>query len=337
MAVDPKQTSNGPLLGIKAFATRKLDSASASVEDIFGKDAKQEVEGAPNAFGVHFTGTVFGAVALCKSDVSSWSFTRNLNGLVHIALPLTGSPLNYQSGARHHEVFPTRGAAVGYPFETINMKIARGSGIGLCAPIDGLIERAESLTGILLGKAWLSEMADYIALSAPICAALARNMKAATVEIARLNSIGMSALALVGMEDLLMNLAAASLFPTVARKVGETPPDCGPAVIRRARDHINEHAADPIDFSRLANDLGISMRAMQANFRKYFGVSPRDYLLECRLERTREHLLLAGVNSSVTSVALASGFTDLSHFSMKYRKRYGELPSATLRSALRRF
>jgi transcriptional regulator GlxA family with amidase domain len=162
-------------------------------------------------------------------------------------------------------------------------------------------------------------------------------MKAATVEITRLKSIGMSALALAGMEDLLMNLAVASLFPTVARMVGEAPPDCGPAAILRARDHINEHAADPIEFSRLANDLGISMRAMQANFRRYFGVSPRDYLLECRLERARGRLLLADPDATVTTVALDSGFTDLSHFSVKYRNRYGELPSVTLRLALRRF
>jgi len=43
-------------------------------------------------------------------------------------------------------------------------------------------------------------------------------------------------------------------------------------------------------------------------------------------------LLLSGESgASVTAAAMASGFTDLSHFSAKYRDKFGELPSETLR------
>jgi transcriptional regulator GlxA family with amidase domain len=72
------------------------------------------------------------------------------------------------------------------------------------------------------------------------------------------------------------------------------------------------------------------MRALQENFRRSYGCSPRAYILECRLERARGVLLTADRSTRVTQVALDRGFTDLGHFSAKYRDRYGELPSVTL-------
>jgi transcriptional regulator GlxA family with amidase domain len=77
------------------------------------------------------------------------------------------------------------------------------------------------------------------------------------------------------------------------------------------------------------------MRAMQENFQKHFGFSPRDYVMECRLERARELLSLTDKISSVTDIAMASGFSDLGYFSAKYRDKYGELPSETMRLARR--
>lgn len=325
-------------LKVQSFATGKCEIASQSLQSIYArKDVRIDVFGKSQNFAMRTTCAAFGALTLVRSDVTDWRFTRDLNSLVLIKMPLFGSRLDYASGLRRQEAYPLRGAGVGRPFETVTMTRARGGSLSLYAPIERLIERAEALAGKSCGAALISKMADYLDLSAPVCAAFARAAKTAMAEMTSLDSIGLGALAVAGFEDMLLNLAAGSLFAGVIRKFDATPSNCGNSVIQRARDYIAEHAAGPIDLARLAADLGVSMRAMQENFRKCYGFSPRDFILDCRLERARQRLLAADATTSVTQVGMASGFTDLGHFSAKYRAKFGEPPSETLRFALRQF
>ena len=330
-----EQPANGrDFSGLKTFETRKIDKASEFLESVYGASAKVDFYGDRDEFGMQFKFVALGDVALAKASVSNWTMTRNTEAFVHITVPVKGV-LSYQTGARCVDVAPGRHASVGRPCENLKLKVERGTGLALYLPVTGLIERAERLTGASFDASLLTQMVESVDLAAPVGAALARNMQAAMAEIGSLYSVGLGSLAMVGYEELLLNFAVVSLFPGIAQKVGRPQPDCGPRVIRRARDHINAHAAEPIELAQLASQLGISMRGMQVSFQRYFGFSPRDYIIECRLERARKSLLAADDNTSVTNVALDSGFTDLSHFSAKYRDKFGELPSETLRAALR--
>ena len=53
------------------------------------------------------------------------------------------------------------------------------------------------------------------------------------------------------------------------------------------------------------------------------------YLQQCRLERARADLLDA--RASVTETAYRWGFGNLGDFAARYRERFGEKPSETLR------
>lgn len=55
-------------------------------------------------------------------------------------------------------------------------------------------------------------------------------------------------------------------------------------------------------------------------------------LTQWRLQGVRAELLLARANATVQAVAMASGFANLGLFARVYRQRFGELPSATLKS-----
>lgn len=319
---------------IKSFETSDRDEAAEFLTDTHGTDVRVDFHGNPEGFAMRFVAAPLGEAKLVKVDVSGWSIERALDGLVHITVPLKGL-LDYSSGAHRVEAAPGKAASVGHPSETVNLKVAHGVGLALYAPIAGLTERAERIAGASLRTDLADHMAGAIDLACPRSAALVRNMKAAMAELTALESIGMSTLALAGYEDLLLNLAACVLFPDVARALGEAPPDCGPQPIRRARDEIRARAAEPIDLAKIASDHGISMRAMQENFRRYFGVSPRDFVLTCRLEQARELLLLTDSVSTVTDVAFGCGFSDLSRFASRYREKYGELPSETLKTSRR--
>jgi AraC-like DNA-binding protein len=61
--------------------------------------------------------------------------------------------------------------------------------------------------------------------------------------------------------------------------------------------------------------------------------APLEFLQAERLEPAREMLVHALPGASVTEIAIKCGFGHLGRFSVAYRDRYGECPSATLRCA----
>ena len=75
-----------------------------------------------------------------------------------------------------------------------------------------------------------------------------------------------------------------------------------------------------------ARDLGISSDHFSRIFRKYFGVSPKRYLMEQRYQRARE--LLSEENIAVAEVAKQVGVDDSSLFVAQFRKRFGLTPQA---------
>ena len=317
------------------FVSRNIDVASERLTSIYGANTSVDYFGDKDAFSMSFAAAKVGSLILGKARIAGWCLTRPIEGLTHISIPVVGTPLKYRCGTHSYEVSAGESAAVGRPFETIQLKIKKGAAIVLYAPIEGLINRAEQLTAGSLSVSPVSQMVDRLDLRAPAGEAFARTLKTVIAEMGALNSTGLGSLVVSGYEDLLTNLAVAALFPSIARDIGRSA--CSPATIRRARDFIKAHAAEPIKLSELAADLGLPMRTLQDNFRRFFGLSPREWLLECRLENARRGLTLPGRPTSVSTVAYECGFGDLSGFSAKYLKKYGESPSQTLRISRQHF
>ena len=63
-------------------------------------------------------------------------------------------------------------------------------------------------------------------------------------------------------------------------------------------------------------------------------MSPMAYVQEVRLQRVHRQLRAAAPGTTtVTDVAHAWGFVHLGRFARRYRERFGESPSQTLRAA----
>lgn len=108
-------------------------------------------------------------------------------------------------------------------------------------------------------------------------------------------------------------------------------PPVSPAYVRRAEAYIAERAADAITVTDVAASLGISVRALQAGFRRYRGTSPRRFLMERRLDLARRQLLHPGPSLTVALIATNTGHAHVGRFSAAYRRRFGETPRETLR------
>jgi AraC-like DNA-binding protein len=110
------------------------------------------------------------------------------------------------------------------------------------------------------------------------------------------------------------------------------PSAAAPYYVRRVESYIREHARQPITTDDLVSIGGVSARSIFHGFRRFRSTTPMGYLKAVRLDIAREALLKARRDgaASVTEVATAAGYTNLSQFSRDYRARFRESPSQTL-------
>lgn len=107
----------------------------------------------------------------------------------------------------------------------------------------------------------------------------------------------------------------------------------GRPAVRRSISFIEQNLASPIAIDDLATFTRMSVRSIQQAFRDDLGTTPMAYIRDRRLERARAELAdaLPSDGVTVTEIAERWGFGHLGNFSAVYRRRFGELPSETLR------
>jgi AraC-like DNA-binding protein len=95
--------------------------------------------------------------------------------------------------------------------------------------------------------------------------------------------------------------------------------------LRRARDHVDRHYAEPLGLDALAAVAGMSRFHFQRLFTATYGMSPATYHSLRRIERAQD--LLRATNLTVTEVCHAVGFSSLGSFSSRFRELVGCSPS----------
>lgn len=105
-----------------------------------------------------------------------------------------------------------------------------------------------------------------------------------------------------------------------------------PHHVRQARDYIDAHLGDPINLAELATQFGVTARTLQTGFQRFLDQTPGEYIRELRLERAHAALQYAEPDKAqVTDILLQFGVSNPGRFAQLYKKRFGCLPSQTLR------
>jgi AraC family ethanolamine operon transcriptional activator len=110
--------------------------------------------------------------------------------------------------------------------------------------------------------------------------------------------------------------------------------------IRKIKDFLAEHPKELVRVSSLCTIGGVSERTLQYAFLEHYGVSPKKYLNNYRLNSVRRELWKSDPDlTRVNDVASLWQFWHMGQFAADYRKLFGELPSETLRrrKSVRRF
>ncbi|MGV6875972.1 AraC family transcriptional regulator [Pseudochelatococcus sp. B33] len=133
------------------------------------------------------------------------------------------------------------------------------------------------------------------------------------------------------LEETIMTLLLTRFPNNYSDALAAPASPAAPRHVRLAEEFMAARAGDAISVGDIAAAAGVSIRTLFEGFRHFRGTTPMASLRTIRLEAVRDDLLSASGAASVTDIALRWGFTNLGRFAEVYRRRYGELPSQTLR------
>lgn len=97
---------------------------------------------------------------------------------------------------------------------------------------------------------------------------------------------------------------------------------------RSLKEFMNANFSKPLSIEDYAYLTGRSLSSFRRDFIEQFGISPKQWLIEKRLEKAQE--LLTRNHTSVSNVALETGYENISHFVKAFHKRYGISPKQFL-------
>jgi AraC-like DNA-binding protein len=107
---------------------------------------------------------------------------------------------------------------------------------------------------------------------------------------------------------------------------GGLPPKC----LQRVRAYIDQNLDQAIDIKTLADVAGYSLYHFARAFKQSQGCTPCCYLFQRRVHRAQQ--MLSETTLPIAEIAAATGFSDQSHFSRRFREHAGVAPAQYRRS-----
>ena len=102
--------------------------------------------------------------------------------------------------------------------------------------------------------------------------------------------------------------------------------------VKKARKILEENIDNIYTITELVEEFNISTRALQYNFQKELGITPKQYLQDLRLNAIRKELLTQNSEKiSISEIISKYGYFHPSHFTQTYKLFFGETPTQTLR------
>ena len=131
----------------------------------------------------------------------------------------------------------------------------------------------------------------------------------------------------VGYKEML-EMHLRQLFMMIQRTRLEKPPIVTTAVqleMDYARQYFHDHYNEPINIEEYALSRHTSISLFMRNFKKVFGVSPKQYILNIRMNNAQN--LLESTDYTVAEIAAIVGYDNSLYFSRIYHKQKGQAPS----------
>ena len=99
-----------------------------------------------------------------------------------------------------------------------------------------------------------------------------------------------------------------------------------PEKMLKIKSYLDNNFKQNLHLDKLAKQFSISRPHLSAEFKRYFGTAPGEYLIERRLREAE--ILLLDLNLQISEVAENVGWNDVCHFSKIFKKHRGKTPSS---------
>lgn len=113
----------------------------------------------------------------------------------------------------------------------------------------------------------------------------------------------------------------------IAQYYGEYLPDQRvsrvDSLLLRAKDFIHENITAQLDLDEISGHISLSKFHFLRLFRQQFGMTPHQYILNCRVNCARNDL---ASGKQLDDVVFTYGFSDLSHFNRRFKPVFGMTP-----------
>jgi AraC family transcriptional regulator len=97
--------------------------------------------------------------------------------------------------------------------------------------------------------------------------------------------------------------------------------------IQRAVSYIETHFHSKLTIQQLARISNLSLFHFTRLFSRVIGLTPHEYIVNCRIRLAERLLRLHKTECSIADVAAESGFADQAHLSRQFRRVFGETPN----------
>lgn len=122
----------------------------------------------------------------------------------------------------------------------------------------------------------------------------------------------------------------------VVQRVGHYEPEeltrRADALLQRAKDFIHHHVDADLSLEDISDAANLSKYHFLRLFRRQFGITPHQYVINCRINAARTAL---ETGEPLNDVVYRYGFSDLSHFNRRFKRIYGMTPKQ-YQSSIRR-
>ena len=124
---------------------------------------------------------------------------------------------------------------------------------------------------------------------------------------------------------------AKALVIAVVSQTDPRLPDAGKIYVQNERvkqalSYIESNFRSKLTLPEIAAASGLSVSHFCRLFGRMVGLTPHEYILNCRLHFAERLLCLRGAECSIADVAAESGFADQAHFSRHFHRVFRKTP-----------